>query len=166
MWWSSGADRWRIPRLFSAVITQGVHRYRLRVFHLVADAHQLARSDLNGTDVHVEDLRPAGTDRYLQLLGHGFPVRAGSRQDVRSICSRRHFHAARQSRREFLAGRLQPNRSGILHAIADQRLLTARHALERDPTAHAEVLVLRRASAELAVGASPGTTLYVTLEPC
>ncbi len=38
--------------------------------------------------------------------------------------------------------------------------------LERDPTAHAEVLVLRRAAAELGGWRLPGTTLYVTLEPC
>ena len=35
-----------------------------------------------------------------------------------------------------------------------------------DPTAHAEVLALRSASQKVANYRLPGTTLYVTLEPC
>ena len=35
-----------------------------------------------------------------------------------------------------------------------------------DPTAHAEILVLRRAAAEIGNYRLAGTTLYVTLEPC
>ncbi len=35
-----------------------------------------------------------------------------------------------------------------------------------DPTAHAEIVVLRAAAAGLANYRLPGTTLYVTLEPC
>ena len=38
----------------------------------------------------------------------------------------------------------------------------ARH----DPTAHAEILVLREAGGKLGNYRLPGTTLYVTLEPC
>ncbi len=37
---------------------------------------------------------------------------------------------------------------------------------DRDPTAHAEILVLRAAAAKLDTYRLPGTTLYVTLEPC
>ena len=36
----------------------------------------------------------------------------------------------------------------------------------RDPTAHAEVLALRAAAARVGNYRLPGTTLYVTLEPC
>ncbi len=36
----------------------------------------------------------------------------------------------------------------------------------RDPTAHAEVLALRQAAAAVGNYRLPGTTLYVTLEPC
>jgi tRNA(adenine34) deaminase len=36
----------------------------------------------------------------------------------------------------------------------------------RDPTAHAEVLALRAAAALLGNYRLPGTTLYVTIEPC
>jgi tRNA(Arg) A34 adenosine deaminase TadA len=36
----------------------------------------------------------------------------------------------------------------------------------RDPTAHAEMLVLRAGAAQLANERLMGTTLYVTLEPC
>ena len=35
-----------------------------------------------------------------------------------------------------------------------------------DPTAHAEILVLREAAVELANYRLPNTTVYVTLEPC
>lgn len=35
-----------------------------------------------------------------------------------------------------------------------------------DPTAHAEILVLREAAAKIGNYRLPGTTLYVTLEPC
>lgn len=35
-----------------------------------------------------------------------------------------------------------------------------------DPTAHAEIIALRKAAANLTNYRLPGTTLYVTLEPC
>jgi len=38
--------------------------------------------------------------------------------------------------------------------------------LRRDPTAHAEILAIRAAAEELGGWRLPGTTLYVTLEPC
>jgi tRNA(adenine34) deaminase len=37
---------------------------------------------------------------------------------------------------------------------------------EHDPTAHAEVVALRRAAAAAGNYRLPGTTLYVTVEPC
>ena len=38
--------------------------------------------------------------------------------------------------------------------------------LRKDPTAHAEVLAIRAAAERLGGWRLPGTTLYVTLEPC
>ena len=38
--------------------------------------------------------------------------------------------------------------------------------LRQDPTAHAEILVLRQAASQLGGWRLPLTTLYVTLEPC
>ncbi len=38
--------------------------------------------------------------------------------------------------------------------------------LRNDPTAHAEVIVLREAASQLGGWRLPATTLYVTLEPC
>jgi tRNA(adenine34) deaminase len=38
--------------------------------------------------------------------------------------------------------------------------------LRRDPTAHAEILAIRAAATALGGWRLPGTTLYVTLEPC
>jgi tRNA(adenine34) deaminase len=37
---------------------------------------------------------------------------------------------------------------------------------DADPTAHAEIVALRKAAASLGNYRLPGTTLYVTLEPC
>ena len=53
--------------------------------------------------------------------------------------------------------------------VADQRMVASagnsciRH---NDPTAHAEMLVLRQAGATVGNYRLPGTSLYVTLEPC
>jgi tRNA(adenine34) deaminase len=38
--------------------------------------------------------------------------------------------------------------------------------LRKDPTAHAEILAIRAAAERLGGWRLPGTTLYVTLEPC
>ncbi len=49
------------------------------------------------------------------------------------------------------------------------RLVAEAHNLTRtisDPTAHAEVIALRRAALRLGDWRLPETTLYVTLEPC
>jgi tRNA(adenine34) deaminase len=48
----------------------------------------------------------------------------------------------------------------VLAAAANER------ELRPDPTAHAEVLALRGAAAELGGWRLPDTTVYVTLEPC
>jgi tRNA(adenine34) deaminase len=54
---------------------------------------------------------------------------------------------------------LGPDRS-LLAAAGNERELTG------DPTAHAEVLALRRAAAALGAWRLSGCTLVVTLEPC
>lgn len=50
----------------------------------------------------------------------------------------------------------------------DQPLAVAgnERELRRDPTAHAEILAIRAAAEALGGWRLPGTTLYVTLEPC
>lgn len=58
---------------------------------------------------------------------------------------------------------------GAVLVAADGTLLAeaANASINRhDPTAHAEVLALRHAGAALGNYRLPGTTLYVTLEPC
>ena len=52
-------------------------------------------------------------------------------------------------------------RDGQVIAEAGNRPITS-----HDPTAHAEIQVLRRAGQRLGNYRMPGTTLYVTLEPC
>lgn len=57
---------------------------------------------------------------------------------------------------------------GAVVAAEDRVLAAAGNEREKraDPTAHAEVLALREAAAELGGWRLPATTLYVTLEPC
>lgn len=53
--------------------------------------------------------------------------------------------------------------------VAGDELLAEAHnstASSSDPTAHAEILVLRAAGERLAAARLPGSVLYVTLEPC
>jgi tRNA(adenine34) deaminase len=53
--------------------------------------------------------------------------------------------------------------------VHEGRLLAQAHNLTRtieDPTAHAEMVVLRRAAARLGTSRLLDTTMYVTLEPC
>ncbi len=57
---------------------------------------------------------------------------------------------------------------GAVIARGDEILARAGNEREQalDPTAHAEVLAIRRASEVLGGWRLPETTLYVTLEPC
>lgn len=53
--------------------------------------------------------------------------------------------------------------------LRDGELLAAagnERELRHDPTAHAEIIAIRAAAAALGGWRLPGTTLYVTLEPC
>jgi len=76
-----------------------------------------------------------------------------------------------------MAQALEQERRAAAHAdvpigaaiLRDGELLAAagnERELRRDPTAHAEVLAIRAAAAALGGWRLPGTTLYVTLEPC
>ena len=58
---------------------------------------------------------------------------------------------------------------GAVLVSADRRLLAAAGnccIAAHDPTGHAEIRVLRAAAVQLGNYRLPGTTLYVTLEPC
>ena len=58
---------------------------------------------------------------------------------------------------------------GALIVDADGHLLAEgwnRNIADRDPSAHAEIVALRRAGEKLGNHRLVGTTLYVTLEPC
>lgn len=58
---------------------------------------------------------------------------------------------------------------GAVLVDADGQVLARGHNLVerlRDPTAHAEMLVIREAAKRLDAKRLPGCTLYVTLEPC
>jgi len=70
---------------------------------------------------------------------------------------------ARRARRidEVPVGAVLMAESGILLATAHNRTIA-----DADPTAHAEILVLRGAAAKLKNYRLLNTTLYVTIEPC
>jgi tRNA(adenine34) deaminase len=58
---------------------------------------------------------------------------------------------------------------GAVLVAADGNLLAAGHnqpIASHDPTAHAEIIVLRAAAAKLKNYRIPGSTLFVTIEPC
>lgn len=53
--------------------------------------------------------------------------------------------------------------------VRDERVLAQAHNFRetwQDPTAHAEMVVIREAATQLGSWRLTGTTLYVTLEPC
>ncbi|WP_212636877.1 tRNA adenosine(34) deaminase TadA [Desulfacinum hydrothermale] len=62
---------------------------------------------------------------------------------------------------EVPVGAVLVSQSGIVLARAHNQPVSS-----RDPTAHAEILALRRAAGLLRNYRLPGTILYVTLEPC
>ena len=67
------------------------------------------------------------------------------------------------------AGREDEVPIGAVLIFSSGQVLAADHNRTRqlnDPTAHAEILVLRRAAQVLNNFRLPGTTLFVTIEPC
>src|ERR1700691_4760864 len=68
---------------------------------------------------------------------------------------------AAASRGEVPVGAVLVGADGAVLARDGNRILE-----RRDPTAHAEMLVLRAGAAALGNERLTGTTLYVTLEPC
>jgi len=64
-------------------------------------------------------------------------------------------------RGEVPVGAVLANADGAMLARNGNRILE-----QRDPTAHAEMLVIRESAAKLANERLVGSTLYVTLEPC
>lgn len=68
---------------------------------------------------------------------------------------------AAAERGEVPVGAVLASQTGVILARDGNRILE-----RRDPTAHAEMLVLRAGAAALANERLTGTTLFVTLEPC
>ncbi len=53
--------------------------------------------------------------------------------------------------------------------VSDNHVIAAAHnyrEISQDPTAHAEILIIRKAAEQLKTWRLTDTTLYVTLEPC
>jgi len=83
--------------------------------------------------------------------------------DFDSEMMRRALAAARAAALagEVPVGAVLVDAAGVVLAEAHNRV-----EAERDPTAHAEMLVIRAAAARVQAKRLPGCTLYVTLEPC
>ena len=79
---------------------------------------------------------------------------------------RAHMRAAlEQARAARTAGEVPV---GAVVAAGEERLARGHNRTvgDSDPTAHAEVIALREAARRAGTPRLPGTTLYVTLEPC
>ncbi len=84
-----------------------------------------------------------------------------------SAADQRWMHRAlRLARRASAAGEVPVG--AILIGERGQLLAAATNSpiTRHDPTAHAEILALRRAASRIGNYRLPGTTMYVTLEPC
>src|SRR5260221_13199309 len=68
---------------------------------------------------------------------------------------------AAAARGEVPVGAILIDQAGAIVAAAGNRV-----ELDHDPTAHAEMLVLRAGAARLGMKRLTGCDLYVTLEPC
>ena len=87
----------------------------------------------------------------------------GETQSLDELWMRHAFALADRAEREheIPVGALLVSESGELLAEGFNRTIT-----DHDPTAHAEIVALREAGKRLGNYRMPGTTLYVTLEPC
>ena len=79
-----------------------------------------------------------------------------------------HWMTLALSEAEAAAARGEVPVGALLVGPDNQRLAAAANRIveQHDPTAHAEMLVMRAAAARLVNERLIGTTLYVTLEPC
>lgn len=83
--------------------------------------------------------------------------------DSDEVWMRMAIEAAREAeaRAEVPIGACLVNASSELAAVASNRTIT-----DSDPTAHAEILVLRGAAAKIGNYRLTGSTVYTTIEPC
>lgn len=68
-----------------------------------------------------------------------------------------------------IAGRIGEVPIGAVIADKSQRIVSCAHNLREstnDPTAHAEIIAIKRAGEKLGSWRLDGTTIYVTVEPC
>ena len=98
--------------------------------------------------------------RERPVFGHTSEAEISS---VRDLTMMRHALAAAREARD--QGEIPV---GAVVVVGDRILSVARSEREatRDPTAHAEILALRRAASALDTWRLTGCTLYSTLEPC
>jgi tRNA(adenine34) deaminase len=87
-------------------------------------------------------------------------------EDTRTAADREAMGLAIEQARLAEAHGDVPIGAAILRAGEPLALAGNERELRRDPTAHAEILAIRAAAEALGGWRLPGTTLYVTLEPC
>lgn len=104
-------------------------------------------------------------------------IAAAGERDLRVVRPRAPRMRAMDPDRNFMAVALNEARAAVLHGDVPIGCLVARggevlsvagnrREVDQDPTAHAEILALRAASAALGSWRLEGCTVYVTLEPC
>ena len=89
----------------------------------------------------------------------------GSKHTAKDLDIRHMRDALRQARRGYREGEV-PVGAVVVH---DGQIIARAHNRPihlNDPSAHAEILALRRAGRKLGNYRLPGCTLYVTIEPC
>ena len=101
--------------------------------------------------------RPGMTEEKLVKHDIGRPAGLGNSPMPRALCEA----AAAMAAGEVPVGAVLVDAAGAVVAAAGNRV-----ERDHDPTAHAEMLVLRQAAARLGTARLADCDLYVTLEPC
>lgn len=104
------------------------------------------------------------TERAAGAAKQAMPAAVSSREDEHARWMRHALALAERAERE----EDEIPVGAVLVDAAGQVLGEGwnRNRAEHDPSAHAEIVALRRGGARLGNHRLPGTTLYVTLEPC
>jgi len=95
-----------------------------------------------------------------------YPDRVISEQETVPVGDEAFMRMAIEAAREAETHDDVPIGAVIVQGTKVLALTGNRREVDRDPTAHAELIAIREAAARLGGWRLPETTLYVTLEPC
>lgn len=95
-----------------------------------------------------------------------YPERVNPEQEIPALDDRAFMQMAIDAAREAESHNDVPIGAVIVQNGKVLAVTGNRREIDRDPTAHAELIAIRQAAAMLGGWRLPETTLYVTLEPC